>query len=52
MIHPIGLKPRATHEIHHMYEIHAAITRYVNAGHPIPPEWVTEYNELATRNKE
>jgi hypothetical protein len=49
---PLGIKSRAIHDALRIDEIHAAINRFICADKPIPLEWITEYNELVTRNKE
>lgn len=48
---PLGLKPRSIHDGVRLYEIKAAIVRYMDADRPIPVEWVQEYNELILRQK-
>ncbi|MCG7383368.1 hypothetical protein [Paenibacillus sp. ACRRY] len=49
---PLGIQPRYIHECHRIDEIHKAINRFICADHPIPLEWIAEYNELVSRNKE
>nr|DAK85077.1 MAG TPA: hypothetical protein [Caudoviricetes sp.] len=46
---PLGLKPRYIHEAECLCDIKAAIARYMDAGYPIPAEWVKEYNELIAK---
>lgn len=46
---PLGLKPRYIHEAERLCDIKAAIARYMDAGYPIPAEWVKEYNELSAK---
>lgn len=48
---PLGLKPRYIAEAHRMYEIKDAAMRYMDAGYPLPDEWIAEYNELARRRE-
>lgn len=43
---PLGLRPKYIHTKCRISEIGAAIERYMEAGYPIPVEWMTEYNEL------
>lgn len=42
-------KPRYIHEAERLCDIKAAIARYMDAGYPIPAEWVKEYNELIAK---
>jgi hypothetical protein len=42
---PIGLLPRSIADDARRFEVAAAILRYVEAGYPLPQEWVDEYNE-------
>ncbi|MEK5395991.1 hypothetical protein [Paenibacillus sp. FSL K6-2859] len=48
---PLGLKPRYIAEAPRMYEIKDAVVRYMDAGLPVPTEWLAEYNELAERRE-
>jgi len=47
---PLGLKPRFIHDQQWANEIGGAIIRRLEAGYPIPIEWVEEYNELLGRD--
>ena len=49
---PIGVMPRYIWEARRKRELGRAIYEYLNAGLPILPEWVNEYNELCNRNKQ
>lgn len=49
---PLGLTPRLIHSAQRRVEIHNAIVRYLTAGVCIPPEWITEYNELITQKED
>lgn len=49
---PLGLRPRRIAEEARAYEINQAISRYLKAGYPIPPEWVEERTELLARTEE
>lgn len=48
---PLGLRPRHIAEAQRMDEIKDAVRRYMDAGLPLPAEWIAEYNELATRKE-
>jgi hypothetical protein len=43
---PIGLTPKHIHDASREEEIISAITRYLKAGNPIPPDWTTELRRL------
>ena len=49
---PTGLRPQWLHIEHRIQEINGAITRYIFAMHPIPVEWIQEYNELVEKHKQ
>lgn len=46
---PLGVSPRFIVDEQRQSDLTAAIIRYASAGHFINPEWVAEYNEIATR---
>ena len=46
---PLGLRPRRFVDEERLSEVYAAIARYLEAGKPVPVEWIEEYNELAVR---
>lgn len=48
---PLGLKPRYIAEVQREVEIVNAVKRYMDAGYPLPDEWIAEYNELAKRRE-
>ena len=48
---PLGLRPRYIAEAQRRVEIQAAVMRYMDAGYPLPDEWIAEYNELAKRRE-
>lgn len=45
----LGVMPRRIWDESRRNDLIGAIQRYLDAGKPIPPEWVEEYNELARR---
>lgn len=49
---PIGLRPRKIVAELRIKEITEAMIRYANDNYIIPPEWITEYNELVEYLKE
>lgn len=49
---PIGLRPKFVRYNKVFVEVCEAISRYYEAGEPIPIEWVQEYNELLKMVKE
>ena len=46
---PIGITPRWLLDEEREIEIQRAITRYTDAGYPIPIEWYEELNEIVER---
>jgi hypothetical protein len=48
---PLGLRPRFLAEESRLIEVWEAISRYLQAGYPLPIEWIEEYNELAERTR-
>ena len=42
---PLGLVPRWLHDSHRVGEILEALSRYNEAGKPVPQEWLDELNE-------
>jgi len=48
---PLGLMPRFIADEKRIKAIKDAICRYFNDNHPIPTEWVEEYNILVVRAK-
>jgi hypothetical protein len=48
---PIGIVPRRIFEEHRASEIAMAVERYTSHAHPIPIEWVEEYNEIVNKYK-
>lgn len=46
---PIGITPRWLLDEEREIEIRRAITRYTDAGYPIPIEWYEELNEIVER---
>lgn len=46
---PLGVMPRHLHDEKRREEIQAAIIRYAEAGQPVDPAWVEEYNELTNK---
>ncbi|WP_419884857.1 hypothetical protein [Paenibacillus sp. B-A-8] len=48
---PLGLRPRYIAEAQRMDEIKDAVKRYMDAGYPLPDEWIAEYNEIAKRRE-
>ncbi|WP_449600328.1 hypothetical protein [Paenibacillus sp. Marseille-Q9583] len=48
---PLGLRPRYIAELQREVEIVDAVKRYMDAGYPVPTEWMAEYNELAKRRE-
>lgn len=49
---PIGITPRWLLDEEREIEIRRAITRYTEAGYPIPIEWYKELNEIVERLSE
>jgi hypothetical protein len=47
---PIGLRPRMIVDTDRYYEMRRAIIDYVSCAQPLPVEWITEYNEICSRN--
>lgn len=45
---PLGLRPRLFATENRLVEIRDAMDRYTKELHPIPQEWIEEYNELST----
>lgn len=45
-LHPIGIMPESIWKHKRFIELGEAITRYIDAGLPYPPEWTEEYNRL------
>lgn len=43
---PEGITPRYDHNRKRLGEIGAAIARYIEAGEPVPREWVEEINDI------
>ena len=43
---PVGLQPRVLFYEDRLKDIKEAIERRLEAGYPIPVDWVIEYNEL------
>jgi hypothetical protein len=41
-----GLTPSFTYTEKRLEEINDAVIRYLEAGNPIPPHWIKEYNRL------
>lgn len=46
---PLGVMPRRLHDEKRREELQAAIIRYAEAGQPVDPAWVEEYNELTDK---
>lgn len=46
---PIGITPRWLLDEEREIEIREAITRYTEAGYPVPIEWYQELNEITER---
>lgn len=46
---PLGIKPRFIVESQRITEISEGIIRFLEAKHPIPIEWIEEYNELINK---
>lgn len=49
---PIGIMPRYILEERRLFDIIAAVERYIDDKQPIPIEWIEEYNDLIARVKE
>lgn len=49
---PLGITPRWLLDEEREIEIRRAITRYTDAGYPIPIEWYQELNEITKRLSE
>ena len=49
---PLGIMPRFLHVEHRLVDIEMAMQRCITARHPIPLEWVVEYNDLLSSSKE
>lgn len=43
---PIGIMPKYIWEAHRLQDLEEAIKRYLSSTYPLPPEWITERNEL------
>jgi hypothetical protein len=43
---PLGVMPEKIWKSKRMQDLYDAILRYMQAGYPIPEEWVKEYNKL------
>lgn len=48
---PLGLTPRYIVDERRAQEIREAIIRYLEAGKPVSPEWLAEYNALIIKYK-
>lgn len=49
---PLGLIPRHIWEQERLTAIKEAVARYIEAGKPIPAQWIVEYYELPGKEKE
>lgn len=46
---PLGIRPRFVADSQRINEITEGINRYLKVRHPIPLEWIEEYNELTNK---
>lgn len=46
---PLGVMPRTLWDGSRRKDLAQAMRRFLDAGYAIPPEWITEYNELLRR---